>query len=248
MNHRTLLSAIPLFIAATSGCLDGPICSDDEVIVYGNSGQGFCMHPTHGYTSSTPPPPTAPTHAPSSPSQTATPVATTDGADASTPGSAAPDSSTSPPSSGDACGAHGAQGDSVRVVDKSDPVPALNDVAPNVADGTYSLVQATFFRTGQAASAVRSVRAALEVHGPTLALSAQDTSLTGLPSESLSLLVGSGAVTKTCESVHGTVAAWFFPFAVGGSAVTHMEYDGAGGFLRIIVARADGATELVFAK
>jgi hypothetical protein len=140
----------------------------------------------------------------------------------------------------------------VRVVDKSDPVPALNGNASNAADGTYALVQATFFRTGQATSAVRSLRAALEVHGATLTVSAQDTSVAGLPSESLSLLVGSGAgagaVTKTCESVHGTIAAWFFPFAVGGSAATLMDYDGADGFLRLVVARADGATELVFAK
>jgi len=139
-------------------------------------------------------------------------------------------------------------GDSVRVVDKSDPAPALNGAPPNVADGTYALVQATFFRTGQAASPVRSLRAALDVHGATLALSTQDTSVTGLPSESFALLMGSGTVTKTCESMHGTVGAWFFPFAVGGTASTLMDYDGAGGFLRIVVARSDGATELVFAK
>jgi hypothetical protein len=155
--------------------------------------------------------------------------------------------STAPPGAA-ACGGYDAQGDSVRVVDKSDLPPSLNDVPPNVADGSYALVQATFFRSGQAASPVRSLRAALEVHGATLAISSQDTSVPGLPKESLSFLQGAGAVTKTCESVHGTVSAWFFPFAVGATAMTRMEFDGASGFLRIIVARTGGSTELVFAR
>jgi hypothetical protein len=172
----------------------------------------------------------------------------TTGGDASTAVSTTPDADTSLPPGTSACGGHDAEGDSVRVVDKSDPSPALNDVPPNVADGTYSLVQATFFRSGQTASPVRSLRAALEVHGATLALSSQDTSVAGLPKESLSFLVGASTVTKTCESVLGTVSAWFFPFGVGATAVTHMEYNGAAGFLRIVIGRTDGSTELVFAR
>jgi hypothetical protein len=255
MKTRTLLlSALPLFIAATSGCLDGPTCAnDDEVFVHDDSrGGGVCMRLSRAYPTSTTPAQDA-----GSSSHEATPAPTTTGAGASTGGTATTDPDASPPSGGSggsgasgaaACGGHEAQGNSIRVVDKSDLPPALNDVPPNVADGTYELVQATFFRSGQAASPVRSLRAALEVQGPTLALSSQDTSVAGLPKESLSFLTGSGAVTKTCESAHGTVSSWFFPFGVGASAVTRMEYDGAAGVLRIVVARTDGATELVFAK
>jgi hypothetical protein len=246
-----LLSAIPVFTAALSGCLDSPQCVNGESLVYDDSGQGYCVRSTHGYTSSSSPPSSSQPDA-GSRSQEATPVATTTGADASTPSTPATptagDGTTPPPAGASACGGHDATGDSVRVVDKSDAPPALNGVAPNVADGTYALVQATFFRTGTAASPVRSLRASLDVHGATLALSAQDTSVAGLPAESFSLLTGSGNVTKTCEGVHGTVGAWFFPFAVGSTDATLMDYDGTGGFLRIVVSRQDGSTELVFAK
>ena len=251
MNHRVLLlSAIPLFTAALSGCLDGPQCVNGEALVYDDSGQGYCVRSTRGNASSSSPPSSSQPDA-GSRSQEATPVATTTGADASTPSTPATptpgDGATPPPASASSCGGHDATGDSVRVVDKSDTPPALNGVAPNVADGTYALVQATFFRTGTAASPVRSLRASLDVHGATLALSAQDTSVAGLPAESFSLLTGSGNVTKTCEGVHGTVGAWFLPFAVGTTDATLMDYDGTGGFLRVIVSRQDGSTELVFA-
>jgi hypothetical protein len=210
----------------------------------GNSrGAGVCVRPSRGYGSNTTPAQDA-----GSPSHEATPYPAATGADSGARGDTKPPPDTSLPPGAAPCGGHEAQGDSVRVVDKSDLPPALNDVPPNVADGTYELVQATFFRSGQAATPVRSLRAALEVKGATLAVSSQDTSVAGLPRESLSFLMGAGAVTKTCESVHGTVSSWFFPFGVGATAVTRMEYNGASGFLRIIVNRADGSTELVFAK
>jgi hypothetical protein len=87
------------------------------------------------------------------------------------------------------------------------------------------------------------------VTGPTFTLNAQDTSVAGLPAESLTFLNASGGVvTKTCEAVHGSVSAWFFPFIVGSSSQTQMSYGGPSGFVRIIVSRSDGATELIFAR
>jgi hypothetical protein len=137
----------------------------------------------------------------------------------------------------------------VRVVNKSDASPTLGNAAQNFADGSYTLVQATFFRTGPNASPVRSLKAALDVQGPTLTVNAQDTSVAGLPAESLTFLTASdGVVTKTCEATHGSISAWFFPFQVGGTSQTQMQYDGSNGLLRMIVGRADGATELVFAR
>lgn len=234
-----------MFIAATSGCYDDPSCPYGEVLVHdGNSrGAGVCVRPSRGYGSNTTPAQDA-----GSPSHEATPYPATTSADSGARGDTTPNPDTSTPSAASACGGHDAQGDSVRVVNKRDLPPALSDVPPTLADGTYALVQATFFRSGQTANPVRSLRAALEVHGATLAVSSQDTSVTGLPKESLSFLVGAGTVTKTCESVHGTISSWFFPFGVGATSATRMEYDSASGFLRVIVNRTDGSTELVFAK
>jgi hypothetical protein len=137
----------------------------------------------------------------------------------------------------------------VRVVDKGDSSPSLGDAALNLADGDYTLVQATFFRVGSSGSPVRTLKASLEVHGPTLTVNARDTSVGGLPDESLKFLLASGGVTtKTCESVHGSISAWFFPFVVGGTTQAQLGYDASSGFVRMIVSRPDGATELVFAK
>jgi hypothetical protein len=137
----------------------------------------------------------------------------------------------------------------VRVVEKSDSSPSLGNASPNLADGAYTLVQATFFRTGSSGIPVRSLKAALEVRGPTFTLNAQDTSVAGLAPESLKFLFASpGAMTKTCEAAYGSVSAWFFPFAVGGTTQPQMTYDAATGFARLVVSRADGATELVFAR
>lgn len=223
------------------GCLDEPTCPYGEVLVQDGNyrGGGVCVRRVYTSTpsgTSTPPPATT----------TTPPVAT--------PGSTPP-SDTPPPATGTSpapvgtCGGFVAQGDSVRVVAKGDSSPALGDATPNLADGAYSLVQATFFRVGQSTSPVRSLKAALDVRGPTLTVNAQDTSVPGLPAESLTFMMpsaGSG-VTKTCDATHGSVSSWFFPFSVGTSSQAQMQYDGASGFIRVIVNRGDGATELVFA-
>jgi hypothetical protein len=203
---------------------------------------GVCVKPTsRPYGTSTPAPSAG------SPPSTA-PAVVTVNADGGTSGPPPADGSSSP-SPVSACGGYAATGGSVRVVDKPDLAPTLGEGPPNLADGSYALVQATFFSTGQSASPVRSLKAALDVRGPTLTVNAQDTSVAGLPNESLTFLLAPDAVaTKTCESVHGSVSAWFFPFSVGKTTQTQARYDGASGFVRILVARADGATELVFAQ
>jgi hypothetical protein len=221
-----------------TGCLDDPSCPYGEVLVRdGYGGSAVCVKRSYSSTpsgTSTTPPSgtTTPAPAASTPAPSAEPL----------PPSATPSTVTT-------CGGLAAQGDSVRVVNKSDVSPTLGDAVPNLADGSYALVQATFFRTGQSASPVRSLKAGLDVDGPNLTVNAQDTSVAGLPAESLTFLAASGgAVTKTCEATHGSISAWFFPFQVGGTSQTQMQYDRSTGFLRLIVGRADGATELVFAR
>jgi len=73
----------------------------------------------------------------------------------------------------------------VRVVDKGDATPSLGDASTNVADSSYALVQATFYRVGASASPVRSLRASLDVSGPTFTVNARDSSVAGLPDESM---------------------------------------------------------------
>jgi hypothetical protein len=226
---------------ALGGCLDEPTCPYGEVLVRdGYRGGGVCVRRSSypGSSGSTTPPSGTSTPPPTAPA----PAPTEEG-----PSAPPPAGTTTPPVL--TCGGVAAQGDSVRVVNKTDLTPALGDTGPSLADGSYALVQATFYRTGQSPSPVRSLKAGLDVQGPTLTVNAQDTSVAGLPAESLTFLLASGgSVTKTCESEHGSVSAWFFPFQVGGTSQAQMQYDGSSGFARVIVSRADGATELVFAR
>lgn len=226
------------FGLALGGCLDEPTCPYGEVLVQDGNyrGGGVCVRRAHGSTpagTATPPP--------ASTGATLPPVSAPD------PAPSSPPPVTSPAPVG-TCGGFVAQGDSVRVVDKGDLAPTFGDATPNLSDGSYALVQATFFRASQSASPVRSLKAALGVRGPTLTVNAQDTSVPNLPAESLTFLLGAGSgVTKTCDSTHGSISAWFFPFTVGASTQAQMHYDGASGFVRVVVNRSDGATELVFA-
>lgn len=233
---------------ALSGCFDDQTCPYGEVLVhdgrYGND--GVCVRRSYAGTpsgsSSTPakdPP------ASSSPTTPSTPAPSTPGdGSGSAPG---PGPSTAPVPA--TCGGVVVQGDTVRVVDKSEAGPSFGDGSPNLSDGSYTLVQATFFRTGSTASPVRSLVAALDIKGPTLTVNARDASVAGLPDESLKFLFAQpGVMTKTCESMHGSISAWFFPFVVGGATQPQITYDANSGFVRMVVSRADGATELVFAK
>jgi hypothetical protein len=136
----------------------------------------------------------------------------------------------------------------VAVVEKSDPAPVLGSFLPPESDGTYALVQATFFRSTVTDSAVRSLRATLLVRGNTLRLGAQDMTVPGNPFEGLSFLLGTGGLTKTCSGAPADVAGWFFPAPVGQNVGTTVAYDRDMGFVRLIVSRSDGATELVFSK
>jgi len=248
--RAVLLLVSSTFVTALPGCFDDPTCHYGEVLVRdGNYGDGVCVrrpyYTTPSGTSSSPAKdtPTPPAATPAS-GAAADPAATdpTAGSGTTTPTTPSPTAGT--------CGGLVPAGDNVRVVDKTDLTPALtNDTQASLADGSYSLVQATFYRTGPSASPVRSLKATLDVTGPTLTLNAQDTSVVGLPSESLTFLTASGGVvTKTCEAVHGSVSAWFFPFVVGATSQTQMGYGGPSGFVRVIVSRADGATELIFAR
>jgi hypothetical protein len=234
--------------SALPGCFDDQTCPYGEVMVHdGNYGSGgVCVRRSY-YAGSSAGSASSGVDSGASPPTTTGAPATSDGT--GTGSEPTPVASPSPAPAGGACGGPAAQGDSVRVVDKSELAPAFADASPNLADGAYALVQATFFRNGQSASPVRSLKASLDVRGPTLTVNAQDTSVAGLPGESLTFLIASpGVMTKTCESVHGSVSAWFFPFVVGATTQPQMSYDGASGFLRVVVSRADGATELVFAR
>jgi hypothetical protein len=244
MKNITLSAmAFSIPLLSLAACDDRPDCRYDETLVrvsdVTTGAQWACMprRPTSGSPSASPAPSTSTAaggaSAPSSGGTTAPPI------DSGSSGSTPP---------GGACGGVGPAGDIVRVVDKSDPSPTFQSGGAALADGAYDLVQASFFRTGASDSPVRSLKATLTVHGATLTLGAQDLSVAGQPTESLSFLVGQGSLTKTCESARGTVSAWFFPFLVGGSGQTQIFDDGNSGFLRVVVSRADGATELVFAR
>lgn len=247
MKTRALVVLVfPAFVTALPACLNDQSCPYGEVLVHDGSYDGVCMRRL-SYTS--PSATSKPAVDAGSGPPAATPASGTVGesdGSAVAPGPAPP--TTSPPVAG-TCGGQAAQRDSVRVVDKADVAPSFGDASPSLADGSYALVQATFFRTGSSGSPVRSLKATLGVRGPTLTVNARDTSITGLPDESLTFLLASpGVMTKTCESLHGSVSAWFFPFVVGGTTQPQMTYDGPSGFVRVVVTRADGATELVFAR
>lgn len=222
-----------------------PSCpAGQELVRDGASGDYVCAPRSYASRSGSP---AASATGSASSSPPAAPAAGTVSNDAA-PAPAATPGSTASPAAG-SCGGSTAQGDSVRVVDKADVTPSLGDASTNVADGSYALVQASFYRTGASASPVRSLRASLDVSGPTFTVNGRDASVAGLPDESLTFLLASGGVlTKTCESVHGSVSAWFFPFAVGGATQAQVVYEPTSRVVRLIVSRADGATELVFAR
>jgi hypothetical protein len=247
MKTRAWVLAVFSSSALLIGCIDDPVCPYGTVMVHNGTSydDGVCV------TRYTPSRGAGTTTAVDAGSSTAAPAPTLASAEAGTgTGAAAPPATgtTTPPVTG-TCGGLTAVSDSVRVVEKTEHSPVLADASSSVADGSYTLVQASFYRTGAAATPVRSLRAGLDVHGPTVTVNAQDTSLSGLPAESLAFLLASaGVVTKTCESVHGSISAWFFPFAVGGMTQSQLQYDSVSGIVRIIVTRTDGATELVFAR
>src|SRR6185369_11741982 len=141
-----------------------------------------------------------------------------------------------------------ATSDDVRVVDKSEAPPTFGEAASDLADGMYQLVQASFYQSTTAESAIRSLRATLSIRGRTLTLGAQDMTVAGHPAEALTFLFQNGSLTKTCDAVGGGVSSWFFPFPVGQGEPAKAEYDGDSGFVRLIIPRSDGSTELVFSK
>jgi len=226
-----------------------PTCPVGQELVRDGASRDYVCAP-RSYASRTTSPSASATGSASSSPPAAAPAVGTVSSDAAAPpatGGATPGSTGSPAAG--ACGGSTAQGDSVRVVDKGDATPSLGDASANVADSSYALAQATFYRAGASASPVRSLRASLDVSGPTFTVNARDSSVAGLPDESMTFLLASGGVlTKTCESVHGPVSAWFFPFAVGGTTQAQVSYGGGARVVRLIVSRADGATELVFAR
>lgn len=242
MSNRKLLTTLlflPGSVMALSGCEAIQHCPYGESLVrLSYSDDWVCMATRYqngggsssGSSGSKSPSP--------SPSQTPAPAA------APTSGSTASPVTPDPP----ACGGVDAQSDSIRVVDKSDPPPALSAAPPNVADGTYQLVQASFFGGDQGTTPVRTLKATVTVRGAAVALGVKDTTFAAQPTESLTFLVGSDSITKTCESTKGAVSAWFFPFAVGAAGDARLAYDGATGILRLIVKRNEGTAELVFAK
>lgn len=254
MNTRALVQVFfCMSPMALAGCFDEPTCPYGTVMVhngtYNDDGVCVARYSSYGKPSGSS---TAAPSASSTSTPPATPATPTTGGEANTGGDpTTTGGTTTPPVTPGTCGGAAATSESVRVVDKSDPVPALGDAPLLLADGSYSLVQATFYRTGQNASAVHALRAGLDVKGQTLTINAQDTSVAGLAPESLTFLlanINASAMTKTCESVHGSVSAWFFPFNVGSNTQPQLTYDSASGFVRLVVGRADGATELVFSR
>ncbi len=246
MKAAASFALVVTSLAALPGCFMEPDCPAGQQLVRdGASGNDVCVARSYSSRSSSPSASASGSGSGASSPPSATPTAATASVDA---GTAATPGSTGAPGAG-GCGGSTAQSDSVRLVDKADVAPSLGNGAPSIADGSYVLVQASFYRTGSSASPIRTLKANLDVSGPTLTVNARDSSVAGLPDESQTFLVASGGVlTKTCESVHGSVAAWVFPFAVGATAQSQLDYDGTSRVVRLIMSRADGATELVFAR
>lgn len=237
-----------MFVAVLPGCFDEPTCPYGEVLVHDGSygGDDVCVRRSY-YTSPSGGAKPGTDAGPYS-SPVAAPGAATDEAETGG-GTTTTDPGSTPSPVAAACGGLAAQSDSVRVVDKSDVAPSFGDASVNLADGSYTLVQASFFRITSSASPVRSLKATIDVRGPTLTVNAQETSIAGSPNESLTLLLASSNVmTKTCEGAHGSISAWLFPFVVGATAQPQLQYDANSGFFRLLVSRADGATELVFVR
>jgi hypothetical protein len=272
MSHRTrssrLLYAIPAILLSVTACDDQPSCPAGEKIV-----PEYNMFETWSCVSTTPSTGTATkasssqssssssTASPSASAQQTTAAATSSSASPTAPSSTAPTTppaappavTTAPPPApppGPTCDAAAPPDADVTVIEKSTPAPSLGPSPSPAADGSYRLVQASFFRSSTVASAVRTLRATLVVRGRTLSLGAQDTTVAANRVEGFSFLFDQNALTKTCDGPDGggDVSAWFFPFPVGGSGAAQLAYDSALGTIRLVATRSDGVTELVFAR
>ena len=235
-----LLPSTVLLPLLSVGCEGGPICGFGEVPVRLRSSpysdDWVCM-PRGQYDNARTPSPSPSATDDESPTATAAPPPTVE-VDA---GAAPVDS--------EGCGLVAASSAVMRVVEKTEAAPSFAPEASKVADGRYELVQASFFRSEQGQVGVPTLRASVDVRGGTFVLGAESVS-GGVtePNESITLLVDGTSVTKVCETRHGNVSSWFFPMKTGESGEARVEYNGLAGQLRLVVARPEGHTELVFAR
>lgn len=164
-------------------------------------------------------------------------------ADESTPAPAAP-----PAAPAGSCGLVDSQSDAIRVVEKKEAGPAFVAGGPKPADGHYELVQASFFRSEVGPIGVNRLKAGIDVSGTSIGIGAEVVSQTIEANESLTFLLAEDGLTKVCETRHGNVATWLFPIATGATGAARLAYDPQTSTLRLVVARPEGETELVFAR
>lgn len=158
---------------------------------------------------------------------------------------AAPAPPAAPPGS---CGVVDSASDTVRVIEKREAAPTFDQAAPKPVDGHYELVQASFFRREAGPIGVARLQAGIDVTGTSISIGAQNISQTTEASESMTFLLAEGGLTKVCETRHGSVAQWIFPIATGATGTARLEYDALASTLRLVVARPEGETELIFSR
>lgn len=157
------------------------------------------------------------------------------------------DEPSSPPATG-SCGVVDATSDSIRIVEKREAGPVFAQGSSRPADGHYALVQASFFRHEAGPAGVAKLKAGIDVNGTSLNIGAENVSQIGEANESMTFLVGENGLTKVCETRHGNVAQWIFPIATGGTGAARVDFDPSTSTLRLVVARPEGETELIFSR
>jgi hypothetical protein len=222
---------LPAAIACgTASCPPGSRRSDVIPLNGGNRSPGFVCLPQDDDTA-TAAPPAAPT--------ATTPPPFGEQADAAAAPPVVAGRSDAAAPLPDACSV-GSPGDlDVHFVARSGAPPAPAGTPPDAA--SYILVQATFWATGAAASAVADARAEVAVEGGLLVLTIETA---GANVEGATLTLAGGFMTTVCRTAPGPATAAILP-PVGASARATAGWDGRS--LDLVVEHDGGAFELVFA-
>lgn len=240
ISSAIVLSAVPLLVGL-SGCESETRCPLGEEPVrvgIGTYNERWACAARSTYPESKPPSSTTGAPDAGSASASASPSVQSDGGAPAAP----------PAPANGSCGTVDATSDSIRIVEKREASPTFAQGAPRPADGHYELVQASFFRREAGPVGVGRLKAGIDVTGSSIGIGAENISQIGEANESMTFLIGENGLTKVCETRHGSVAQWIFPIATGGTGAARVDYDPGTSTLRLVVARPEGETELIFSR
>ncbi len=235
-----VLSAVPLFVCV-SGCeaeTRCPLGEEPVRVAVGTYNERWVCSARSTYPTNKPPSTSGAPDASTASSAPASPSVESDGGAPSSPPSAPPGT----------CGAVDSKSDVVRIVEKAEAAPAYPEGGAKPADGHYALVQASFYRTETGPIGVDRLEAGIDIRGSSIGIGAQNVSQVGEESESMTFLLADGGITKVCETRHGSIAQWLFPIATGSTGHARFAYDSLTSTLRLVVARPEGETELIFSR